>query len=121
MAGVCDVSFIVTAALVVLPSSVIVNVSVPSDERSADTGYVNVSVVPTIKFPVKFAPPMSALCTPVIVNGTTVPAFTFVVIKVMLNDPPSLTLEVDRESVYVGEYALELDPAITGPGSFSVA
>ena len=39
----------------------------------------------------------------------------------MLNDPPSFTLEVERESVYVGEYALALDPAITGPGSFSVA
>ena len=48
-------------------------------------------------------------------------AFTFVVINVMLNDPPSFTLEVERESVYVGEYALALDPAITGPGSFSVA
>ena len=102
-AGVCEVSLNRTAALVVVPpgspSSVIVNVSGPSEERSAVTGYVNVSVVPVMKFPVRFAPPMSALCTPVIVNGTVVPALTFVVISVMLNDCPSFACEVDLDNV----------------------
>jgi hypothetical protein len=76
------------ATLGVILSKVIVNVSGPSVCKSNAIGYVNVSVVPVIKFPVRSAPPMSALCTPVIVNGTVVPALTFVVISVMLNDCP---------------------------------
>ena len=101
IAGVCERSCMVTfaATLGVMPSSVIVNVSGPSEERSAVTGYVNVSVVPVMKFPVRFAPPMSALCTPVIVNGIVVPALTFVVISVMLNVCPSFACEVDLDNV----------------------
>src|SRR6056300_1483227 len=100
--GVRLVSLIVTLCVVLVPFNVNTNVSVPSVVASAVTLNVAVAVLLfTVKLPVKLAPPMSALNTPVIVYGTVVPSVTFVVVNVIVNELPSLTDATELDSEYV--------------------
>ena len=73
-------------------SYVSVNVSVDSVEASAVTLKVIASVVPVTKFPVRLAPPISVLATPVIVYATDVPADTAAVVSVTIKLSPSSTV-----------------------------
>ena len=70
-----------------------VKVSAPSVVASAVTLNTLDSCEPTMKSPVNAPPPMSALCIPVMVYGKLVPLATLVVVRVIVNAPPSLTLD----------------------------
>ena len=97
------VSAIVTLVVASPLSSANVNVSVPSSNVvSADACIVIELAPPTMKFPVKLAPPISVLLTPVIVYGTIVLATRFVVASVIVNVLPSFTLVSDVDNKYVG-------------------
>ena len=73
----------------------------PSVSASAVTVTANeADPLDTVKLPVKLAPPMSALLTPVIVYGTKVPLLTLVVVNVIVNDPPSFTEAVLALNAY---------------------
>ena len=98
-------------------SSANTNVSTPSSNNwSAVTCRVTVVFAPTIKVPVKLAPLISALLTPVIVYGIIVLVTRFSVVNVIVTVSPSLTPLAVEVSTYVGvatatESSLETVPA----------
>ena len=107
------VSLIVTLISSAPLSNVSVNVSVVSVEASAVTLKVIASVVPVTKFPVRLAPPMSALVTPVMVYATDVPADTAAVVSVTIKFSPSSTLFLFVPNTYVGVEGVVLVSATT--------
>jgi hypothetical protein len=112
------VSAIVTLVVASPLSSANVNVSVPSSNVvSADACIVIELAPPTMKFPVKLAPPISVLLTPVIVYGTIVLATRFVVVNVIVNVSPSLTPLAVDVSAYVGTATSSSSSLLTVPAA----
>jgi hypothetical protein len=55
-----------------------------------------------VKSPVKLAPPISAVDTPVIIYGIIIPSATRVVVKVKVTEPPSFIDDTELVNSYVG-------------------
>ena len=104
--GVILVSLIATVILSLTPFRVIVNVSAPS--VSASLAKVNIADAvfdAIVKLPVKLAPLISAVVTPVIVYGTFIASAIFAVVSVIVNDCPSLNAAPLLDNEYVAAAA----------------